>query len=50
MARGDLLDNKGNRAPGVPVFELEAGEEPKRDDPEALYIRSITARTEATVI
>ena len=38
--RGDLLDDKGNRAPGLPVFELDDGE-PEQD---GLYIRRTSRR------
>ena len=50
MARGNLLNDRGDREPSLLVYELDEGEMPTRDDPEALYIRSITTRTEATVI
>jgi hypothetical protein len=48
LARGDLLDDKGTRAPGLPTFELDEGEEPGADEA-ALFIRRIVTRTEATV-
>lgn len=50
IARGDLVDDKGNRAPSLLVYELDEGEMPTRDDPEALYIRTISTRTEAHVL
>jgi hypothetical protein len=43
MGRGDLLDDKGNRAPGLPVFE---GEEPEEN---GLYIRRVVTKVEASV-
>ena len=49
MARGNLLDDRGNRAPGLPVYELDVDEAPTRDDPEGLYIRPVVTRTEASV-
>jgi hypothetical protein len=47
MARGNLLDDKGNHARGVPVFELEAGEEPEQD---GLYIRRVVTKIEASAV
>jgi hypothetical protein len=49
LARGDLLDDKGTRAPGLPTFELDEGEEPGADE-DGLFIRPVTTRTEAHVI
>lgn len=46
MARGNLLDDKGNRARGVPVFELDDGEQPEED---GLYILRVVKKTEASV-
>jgi hypothetical protein len=45
--RGNLLDNKGNRAPSTPVFELDEGEEPEQD---GLYIRRVVTKIEASAV
>ena len=46
MARGNMLDDKGNRAPGVPVFELDEGE-PEED---GLVIRRVVTKIEASAV
>jgi hypothetical protein len=50
MARGNLIDERGNREPSMPVFELDDGEEPGQDDPEGLYIKRIVTKIEATAV
>jgi hypothetical protein len=47
LARGNLLDDKGTRAPGLPIFELDDGEEPDED---GLYIRRVVTKIEATAV
>jgi hypothetical protein len=49
LGRGDLLDDKGNRAPGLPVFELDDGEEPGPDE-DGLFIRRVVTRIEASAV
>jgi hypothetical protein len=49
IGRGNLLDDKGNREPGIPVYELDGDEEPG-PDADGLFIRRIVTRTEATVV
>jgi hypothetical protein len=49
MARGNLLDNKGTRAPSLPVYELDVDEALGHDAPAGLYIKAVTTRTEASV-
>jgi hypothetical protein len=47
IGRGNLLDDKGNRAPSIPVFELDAGEAPEED---GLYIKRVVTKIEATAV
>jgi hypothetical protein len=49
LARGDLLDDRGNRAPSLPVYELDVDEEPGPDE-DGLFIRRVVTRVEATVV
>jgi hypothetical protein len=49
IGRGNMINEKGDREPGIPVYELD-GDEAPGPEADGLFITSVTTRTEASVV